>query len=400
MLGEWSYRTLGQVCHISSGERPPALGGEIPVMGANGPIASTKSSNFGRGFLVGRVGAAGAINEVRSPVWVSDNALTLRPRDAEVDWDFFGHLLRFLRPETLATKNAQPLVTQTNVSKLGTLLPQRIPEQRRIAEILDTLDEAIRKTEQVIKKLQQMKQGLLHDLLTRGINEHGELRDPQRHPEQFKDSPMGRIPKEWEVRTLESWVHPEAQVTYGIVQAGPHQAGGVPYIRTGDMKGKRLVREGLLCTSRAIASSYRRSEVRAGDLVYAIRATVGKVLPVPSELDGANLTQGTARVSPGPDVGGRFLLWALRSESAIRQVEAVQKGTTFSEITLAQLRLLKVACPNSKIEQQSISGRLDGIDQREDEEQRELTKLRTLKQGLMDDLLTGRVRVNVEEGSA
>jgi len=81
-------------------------------------------------------------------------------------------------------------------------------------------------------------------------------------------------------------------------------------------------------------------------------------------------------------------------------VEAVQKGTTFSEITLAQLRLLKVACPTSKVEQQSISGRLDGLDQREDEEQRELTKLRTLKQGLMDDLLTGRVRVKVEQVSA
>ena len=53
----------------------------------------------------------------------------------------------------------------------------------------------IRHTEQVIAKLQQMKQGLLHDLLTRGIDDNGELRDPVRHPEQFKDSPLGRIPK-------------------------------------------------------------------------------------------------------------------------------------------------------------------------------------------------------------
>ncbi len=76
------------------------------------------------------------------------------------------------------------------------------PEQRRIAEILDTLDAAIRRTEQVIAKLQQMKQGLLHDLLTRGIDEHGELRDPERHPEQFKDSPLGQIPSGWEVRRI------------------------------------------------------------------------------------------------------------------------------------------------------------------------------------------------------
>ena len=78
----------------------------------------------------------------------------------------------------------------------------RLPEQRQIAAILDTIDDAIRKTEQIIAKLKQVKRGLLHDLLTRGIDDNGELRDPERHPEQFKDSPLGRIPKEWEITTL------------------------------------------------------------------------------------------------------------------------------------------------------------------------------------------------------
>ena len=70
----------------------------------------------------------------------------------------------------------------------------------RIAEVLDTLDEAIRRTELVIAKLEQIKQGLLHDLLTRGIDDNGELRDPDRHPEQVKDSPLGRIPRAWQTR--------------------------------------------------------------------------------------------------------------------------------------------------------------------------------------------------------
>ena len=73
------------------------------------------------------------------------------------------------------------------------------PEQARIAEVLDTVDEAIHSTEQVIAKLDQVKRGLLHDLLTRGIDDNGEIRDPVRHPEQFKDSPLGRIPKAWEI---------------------------------------------------------------------------------------------------------------------------------------------------------------------------------------------------------
>ena len=72
-------------------------------------------------------------------------------------------------------------------------------EQTRIAAVLDTVDEAIAKTEAVIAKLKQVRAGLFHDLLTRGLDEHGQLRDPVAHPEHFQDSPLGRIPKEWEV---------------------------------------------------------------------------------------------------------------------------------------------------------------------------------------------------------
>jgi type I restriction enzyme, S subunit len=71
----------------------------------------------------------------------------------------------------------------------------RFDEQCRIANILDTVDAAIQQTEALIAKLKQMKAGLLHDLLTVGVDEHGRLRDPVTHPEQFEESPLGQIPK-------------------------------------------------------------------------------------------------------------------------------------------------------------------------------------------------------------
>src|SRR5690606_9817306 len=64
--------------------------------------------------------------------------------------------------------------------------PADLREQRRIAQVLDTIDEAIRLAEQVVAKLEQVGRGLLRDLLSRGIDENGELRDPQRCPDQFK----------------------------------------------------------------------------------------------------------------------------------------------------------------------------------------------------------------------
>src|SRR5690606_23374704 len=81
-----------------------------------------------------------------------------------------------------------------------------IEQQRRIAEILDTIDEAIRRTERIIAKLDGMKPGLLRDLLTRGVDENGEVRAPDFNSSQYKDSPLGRIPKSWEIKSLDDMV--------------------------------------------------------------------------------------------------------------------------------------------------------------------------------------------------
>lgn len=266
--------------------------------------------------------------------------------------------------------------------------------QYRIAEILSTVDEAIEQTEALIAKYQQIKAGLMYDLFTRGVTSDGHLRPTYKQaPHLYKESPLGWIPKEWEVKPLSAFT--QHDITYGIVQAGLHIENGVPYIRTGDMSGDRLVREELLCTTRIIADSYKRSEVRAGEIVCAIRATVGKVLRVPSDLDGANLTQGTARIAPSSKTDPTFLLWAIRSERTQRAISLSIKGTTFNEITLGELRKLPVAAPLEILEQKLIGNRLDECDKVIETEKAYLAKLRQQKQGLMQDLLTGRVRVKV-----
>jgi type I restriction enzyme S subunit len=159
------------------------------------------------------------------------------------------------------------------------------------------------------------------------------------------------------------------------------------------MAGDRLMRASLLRTSRRIADSYRRSEVRAGDIVMAIRATVGKVLSVPQDLDGANLTQGTARLAPNRHTDAGFLLWAIRHQRAQESIQLEIKGTTFAEITLAALREVPLAAPIAIEEQRLIGERIATCEARMQNEQRQRGKLVTLKSGLMDDLLTGRVRV-------
>ena len=93
--------------------------------------------------------------------------------------------------------NAITRLTLTKIKNFAVPVPP-LGEQRRIAEILGTTDEAIRSTERLITKLEQAKQGLIHDLLTRGIDESGHLRDPDR----LRDTPLGLVPEEWAIRPL------------------------------------------------------------------------------------------------------------------------------------------------------------------------------------------------------
>jgi len=91
-------------------------------------------------------------------------------------------------------------ITRKELSCFGAMFPTSLAEQTRIGEVLSTVDLAIEQTEALIAKQQRIKIGLIQDLLTRGIDEHGNLRSEETH--QFKDSPLGRIPVEWEVKTI------------------------------------------------------------------------------------------------------------------------------------------------------------------------------------------------------
>ncbi len=285
--------------------------------------------------------------------------------------------------------SAQPFIKPRSVYTSWVAYPKTKAEQSKIAEVLSTVDRAIEQTEALIAKQQRIKAGLMQDLLTRGIDEYGNLRSEQTH--EFKDSPLGRIPVEWDVKALDEIV--DESITYGIVQAGPHIDGGVPYIRTGDMRGDEINVEKLLRTAPQIAKSYKRSAVWVGDIVFALRATVGKVLPITVELDGANLTQGTAKISPKKSVDSDFLLWAMRTSQVQNAIRLEQKGTTFTEITLGDLQTIRLALPKEKEEQSLIAKKLKQHDRLRRDYVKQRDKLVSLKRGLMQDLLTGCCRV-------
>ncbi|WP_150046052.1 restriction endonuclease subunit S [Methylomonas rhizoryzae] len=362
----------------------------FPVFGSNGEVGRHHAYIVPEsGVVVGRKGSVGKIAWSEEAFWAIDTTYWVKCSSEDKRWLYW--ILSWLPLHRLDTSTGVPGLNRNDVYELSIFAPE-LGERQKIAQILDILDTVIRETEAIIAKLKAVKQGLLHDLLTRGIDANGELRPPQSEaPHLYKRSLLGWIPKDWKVNSLESYV--DSDITYGIVQAGPHVPGGIPYIRTGDMSGEELERETMLCTSTRIAASYKRSEVSFGDIVIAIGATVGKVLPIPLELDGANLTQGTAKISPNSATDKDFLLWAIRHQRAQNSIQLEVKGTTFAEITLAALRKIPLAAPIDLIEQTAIGQKLESIDYQIRTERASLMKLQSQKTGLMNDLLTGRVRV-------
>ena len=156
-----------------------------------------ETSGGGPGKPVGRVAHFQAPDSI---AYLSSNFFrTLRPDERKVDSRFLAWRLLDLYRQPRIWNFQQQTTGIINLNTKDYLeqrfrLPEK-PEQSRIATVLDTVDEAIAKTQAVIAKLRQVCAGLLHDLLTRGVDPRGEPRDPIAHPEQFQDSPVGRIPE-------------------------------------------------------------------------------------------------------------------------------------------------------------------------------------------------------------
>ena len=322
-----------------------------------------------------------AINSV--PMATNQGFQSLRPNE-KLDVEYGYQLILNNRNglERLSAGSTFLEISSKEINKYKLPIPP-LPEQKKIASILTSVDEVIENTQKQIDKLQDLKKATMNELLTKGIG----------HTE-FKDSELGRIPKSWDVRTIGDIVNPKRPVTYGIVQAGEHVPDGIPYIRVSDMKSDSLHPAKMMRTSPVIAKKFTRSRVLEGDIVYALRGDVGKVLVVPRILEGANLTQGTALISKSDSIETSFLYWCFDSSATRKQTYDMAKGSTFVEMTLGNLKNIKIPVP-ACLEQSAIAKILDSIEGTISLKVEKFHQTQSLKKSLMQDLLTGKVRVTV-----
>jgi type I restriction enzyme, S subunit len=247
----------------------------------------------------------------------------------------------------------------------------------------------VAKKERLIELLQEKRGALITQAVTEGL-------DPT-FP--MKDSGvdwLGAIPAHWDVKRLWHLTPSDRRIMYGIVLPGPNVEHGVPIVKGGDVSLLRLRLDRLNRTAFEIEANHVRSRLRGGDLVYAIRGSIGEVAMVPEALRGANLTQDAARIAYTLATHGPWLLYALKSAAIFAQLDAGALGATISGVNIRDLKRASIPLP-PRSEQEAIAAfldretvRIDDLVAKVREASRALIELRT---ALISAAVTGKIDV-------
>jgi type I restriction enzyme S subunit len=324
----------------------------------------------------------------------------LRPKTNRVAPAFLAKQLRHPRLARYFGQQANGLtrygLPKSAVQNAPMWIPREPKEGEKIAGILRQLDAAIRETEAVVAKLRLVKIGLLHDLLTRGLDENGKLRDPVRNPEQFQNTFLGRLPKAWAVISLSQHI---TMLTSGSRGWAAYYAKEGPlFIRIGNLTREHinLRFDDCVFVQPPTGSEGSRTQVRAGDLLISITADLGITGVIPEGFGEAYVNQHLALVRlDDKELNPRWAAQYLAAEQGRRQFAALNDAGAKAGLSLPSISELLVAKPESD-EQTQIVAILDEQDATISREREVLAKLHSLKRGLAHDLLTGRVRVKME----
>jgi type I restriction enzyme, S subunit len=263
------------------------------------------------------------------------------------------------------------------LSDLAILYPP-LPEQQKIASILTSVDEVIEKTQSQINKLQDLKKGTMNELLTRGIG----------HTE-FKDSPIGRIPVGWQVKKLSHLTN----VIDSLHKTPVFSSDGYPMVRVTDIKTGNVTLERTERVDEDVFLEFvKKYAPTVGDILMSRVGSYGVCSYVKTK-EKFCIGQNTVVIHPsGAD--SRFLYYSLNSLFIQNQIENEVAGSGYKSLSLLSIRNLDLIIPPLP-EQQKIASILSSIDTNIEEKQRKLQQTQSLKKSLMQDLLTGKVRVTV-----
>jgi type I restriction enzyme S subunit len=300
-----------------------------------------------------------------------------------IDKYFLKSFIEFYLPEITKASHGSTMqhITRKELDRFCALVPIDKKEQAKIAEVLSTVDKAISEMEALIAKQQRIKTGLMQDLLTRGIDENGNLRSEETH--QFKNSPLGRIPVEWEVKKIKD----SGELKLGRQTAPKYQLGINPYFYLRVVN----ISDGCLDLRDVKSMDFTRNEFQIycleygdillteGDLVSAMN--VGRSAIFRGEVEKCCFQNSLIRFRPPNKSSSEFFHFLFCYLRSIGYFANATMATTVFHLSVGRLQELYVSLPN-ELEQIRIAQILSQKDKNIDEKIKILMKILKSMQNL------------------
>ncbi|MCK5258902.1 MAG: restriction endonuclease subunit S [Thermoplasmatales archaeon] len=295
----------------------------------------------------------------------------IRPKEDFIKKEFLVHKLssKFEHMKKISTGAVIKGVKKSDIEEFQMLIPVNIDEQQKIADILSKVDEQTKLTEKIIDKTEELKKGLMQKLLTKGIGHT-----------KFKKNEFGEIPEEWEgvkQGDVAKFINGRAY------KLSEWEKSGTPVIRLQNLTGSGTTF--YYSTLKLDSKQY----VEDGDLLYMWSASFGPhIWHGPRAIYHYHIW----KIICGEKIDKIFMFYNLNNITNIMRNQ--MHGMAMLHITKAKMEKQKMMLPPLN-EQKQIASILSKVDDQIQDNKKEQNHLEELKKGLMQDLLTGKVRVSV-----
>lgn len=396
---QWEISNLEEVVEILDGMRKPIkkadrVTGGIPYYGATGIIDWVKDYIFDEPLiLVGEDGenlrsrVLPMAFKIQGKAWVNNHAHVLRPYK-NVDIDYLTYYLDSISYEDYITGSAQPKLNQNQLKKIKVLLPH-VREQQKIVLILSSVDEAIKKTQAIIEQIVKVKKGFMKQLFTEGIGHT-----------KFKKTKVGEIPEKWELKTIKDLLSDPIRDfgSFSTTKLIKYVDSGVAFLRS-DMflDDGTLDFNSVQYITEEVDKHLTKSYVEKGNVLFTkIGVNLGDSVVYEGEFGRCNSNAAIAKISIDENLASKYYISYFLNSQFCKKQYLPSVISIPPRLNLGDIQKITVPLP-SLAEQKKIVLILNSIQEKYQKERECLLQLEELKKGLMQSLLTGKIRVKVDE---
>ena len=390
---DWEVTTIGDFAPLQRGFDLPTTqveAGEYPVVYSNGVVRNHKTFQVkGAGIVTGRSGTIGKVHYIENDFWPHNTTLWVTSfGNAHVK--FVYYLFKYIGFERFKSGSGVPTLNRNDAHSFKITVPTKKQEQTAIATALSDVDNLIQLLERLIAKKEAIKTATMQQLLT------GKTRLPEFATREdgsakgFKQTELGRIPEDWEVRSFEELLEPT------ISKKSIKPSTLVTFIGMQDVTGNAQLANQTILSYEKVKSGFTYFE--KGDVLLA------KITPCFE--NGKGCHTGTLKTKYGfgstefhvlratEYSDSKFIyFWTIRNSLRIDLESTMVGSAGHRRVPFSAIKSYQIPCPPTKSEQTAIATILSDMDTEIQALQQRLAKTKDIKQGMMQQLLTGRVRL-------